>query len=85
MMCEALGLIKGTLWCSSINVRMTNGGMGGEIGKKENEISLRFCHPRLLGANCDMQSSGPYEWDTLVFEYQDYKEVIQQLFVPNGT
>ncbi|KAH1113966.1 hypothetical protein J1N35_007344, partial [Gossypium stocksii] len=59
VMCEALSLAEGTLWCSSIKVRMTNGKIGRRIGKKEIGILLRFCHSGLLGVNHDVRSSGP--------------------------
>ncbi|MBA0697717.1 hypothetical protein Goari_021245, partial [Gossypium aridum] len=64
------GLVEGTLRCSSIKVRMMNGGMGGGIGKRKIGISLRFRHPRLLGANRNVQSFGPYRRVTSVFQHQ---------------
>ncbi|MBA0781619.1 hypothetical protein Gotri_002526 [Gossypium trilobum] len=67
---EPQGLVEGTLRCLSIKVRMMNGGMGGGIGKRKIGISLRFRHPRLLGANRDMRSFGPYGRVTSVFQHQ---------------
>ncbi|MBA0759258.1 hypothetical protein Gotri_022171 [Gossypium trilobum] len=62
-MSEALGLIEETLRCSSINVRMTNGRMGGRMGgrieKIENRIPLKYRHPELLGADRDVRSFRP--------------------------
>ncbi|MBA0580277.1 hypothetical protein Gorai_022504, partial [Gossypium raimondii] len=58
-MSEALGLIEETLRCSSINVRMANGRMGGRIEKKENRIPLKYRHPELLGVDRDVRSFRP--------------------------
>ncbi|MBA0649984.1 hypothetical protein Goklo_017478, partial [Gossypium klotzschianum] len=56
-MCEALGLMEGTLQCSSNKVSTVNGGMGKGIGKKESGIPLRYFHTVLLCANHDGRSS----------------------------